>query len=58
MKLKDLLEFISENNLKENDEILVKINENTYRELKPENVNVKLRFNSNFDLYKYNFISL
>lgn len=58
MKVKDLLEFISENELTENDEILVKTDKNVYRELKPEIVNVKLRFNSNFDLYKYNFISL
>ena len=58
MKLKDLLEFISENNLKENDEIFVKINENNYRELKPEIVSAKINIDIGYNKLKYNFVSL
>lgn len=58
MKVSDLLQFISENELTENDEILVKINENTYRELKPEIVSAKININVGFNKLKYNFISL
>ena len=42
MKIKDLLQFISENELTENDEILVKTKENVYREVKPEIVSTKI----------------
>ena len=56
MKVIDLMQFIINNNLKENDEILIRISENNYRELKPDIVNMKLGIISK--LLNYYFISL
>jgi hypothetical protein len=58
MKVKDLLEFISENELTENDEILVKTDKNVYREVKPEIVSTKINIDIGYNKLKYNFISL
>lgn len=58
MKIKDLLEFILENELTENDEILVKTKENVYREVKPEIVSTKINIDIGYNKLKYNFISL
>lgn len=57
MKVSDLLQFISENEITENDEILVKTKENVYREVKPEIVSAKININIGYNL-KCNFISL
>lgn len=58
MKVSDLLQFISENELTENDEILVKTKENVYREVKPEIVSAKINIDNGYNKLKYNFISL
>jgi hypothetical protein len=58
MKVIDLMQFIINNNLKENDEILVKTKENVYREVKPEIVSAKINIDNGYNNLKYNFISL
>ncbi|MBO7043550.1 hypothetical protein J6W34_03275 [bacterium] len=58
MKLKDLMKFIIDNDLKEEDEILIRDDVNEYREPEMEIHNAKVKFIMNDGKFTYKFISL